>query len=108
MGVMDKVNNWRKALAAIANIYSWLAYHGRQRALIGGDDAYFVAGSKWLGVASGVCQWSFEGTSSGVYAQELMKTCEEIVLDTCSVPVTNPFKLLCVKKGSFWSSEHCH
>ncbi|KAF5821165.1 hypothetical protein HanXRQr2_Chr01g0010661 [Helianthus annuus] len=31
MGVMDKVNNWRKALAAIANIYSWLAYHGRQR-----------------------------------------------------------------------------
>uniref|UniRef100_A0A251SE28 Uncharacterized protein n=1 Tax=Helianthus annuus TaxID=4232 RepID=A0A251SE28_HELAN len=31
MGVMDKVNNWRKALAAIANIYTWLAYHGRQR-----------------------------------------------------------------------------
>ncbi|MFS7978905.1 putative protein-serine/threonine phosphatase [Helianthus anomalus] len=65
------------------------------KALTGGDDAYFVAGSKWLGVASGVSQWSFEGTGPGVYAQELMKTCEEIVLDTCSVPVTNPVELLC-------------
>ncbi|KAL9993163.1 putative protein-serine/threonine phosphatase [Helianthus debilis subsp. tardiflorus] len=65
------------------------------KALTGGDDAYFVAGSKWLGVASGVSQWSFEGTGPGVYAQELMKTCEEIVLDTCSIPVTNPVELLC-------------
>ncbi|KAJ0743919.1 putative protein-serine/threonine phosphatase [Helianthus annuus] len=65
------------------------------KALTGGDDAYFVAGSKWLGVASGVSQWSFEGTGPGVYAHELMKTCEEIVLDTCSVTVTNPVELLC-------------
>uniref|UniRef100_A0A251TJV0 Putative PPM-type phosphatase domain-containing protein n=1 Tax=Helianthus annuus TaxID=4232 RepID=A0A251TJV0_HELAN len=65
------------------------------KALTGGDDAYFVAGSKWLGVASGVSQWSFEGTGPGVYAQELMRTCEEIVLDTCNVPVTNPVELLC-------------
>ncbi|MFS7986374.1 hypothetical protein Hanom_Chr11g01009581 [Helianthus anomalus] len=33
------------------------------------------------------------GTGPGVYAQELMKTCEEIVLDT-SVLVTNPLELL--------------
>ncbi|KAI3774553.1 hypothetical protein L1987_49111 [Smallanthus sonchifolius] len=65
------------------------------KALTGGDDAYFVAGSKWLGVADGVSQWSFEGTDRGVYAQELMKTCEKIVSDSSSVPMTNPVELLC-------------
>ncbi|KAK9071026.1 hypothetical protein SSX86_009594 [Deinandra increscens subsp. villosa] len=65
------------------------------KALTGGDDAYFVSGSKWLGVANGVNKWSFEGTDRGVYAQELMRTCEEIVLDTSSVPMINPVELLC-------------
>ncbi|KAD6795417.1 hypothetical protein E3N88_06313 [Mikania micrantha] len=65
------------------------------KALTGGHDACFVAGSKWLGVANGVNKWSFEGTDPGIYAQELMRTCEEIVLDTSSVPVSNPVELLC-------------
>ncbi|KAL8188994.1 hypothetical protein R6Q57_029514 [Mikania cordata] len=65
------------------------------KALTGGNDAYFVAGSKWLGVANGVNKWSFEGTDPGIYAQELMRTCEEIVSDTSSVPVSNPVELLC-------------
>ncbi|XP_071715343.1 uncharacterized protein [Rutidosis leptorrhynchoides] len=65
------------------------------KALTGGDDAYFLAGSKWLGVANGVGQWSFEGTDPGRYAKELMRTCEEIVLDTSAVPVTNTVELLC-------------
>ncbi|KAI7737429.1 hypothetical protein M8C21_004880, partial [Ambrosia artemisiifolia] len=65
------------------------------KALTGGDDAYFVADGKWLGVANGVSQWSLEGTGPGVYAQELMRTCEEIVLSTSNVPMTNPVELLC-------------
>ncbi|XP_076887703.1 uncharacterized protein LOC143537922 isoform X2 [Bidens hawaiensis] len=65
------------------------------KALTGGDDAYFVAGGKWLGLANGVSQWSLEGTGPGVYAQELMRTCEEIVLDTSNGSLTNPVELLC-------------
>ncbi|KAI7737425.1 hypothetical protein M8C21_004876 [Ambrosia artemisiifolia] len=65
------------------------------KALTGGHDAYFVADGKWLGVANGVSQWSLEGTGLGVYAQELMRTCEEILLDTSNVPLTNPVELLC-------------
>ncbi|KAJ9538309.1 hypothetical protein OSB04_031042, partial [Centaurea solstitialis] len=65
------------------------------KALTGGDDAYFVAGSKWLGMANGVGRWSFEGTDPGVYAQELMRTCEEIILDTSRAPISNPVELLC-------------
>ncbi|XP_076896061.1 putative protein phosphatase 2C BIPP2C1 [Bidens hawaiensis] len=33
--------------------------------------------------------------SPGVYAQELMRTCEEIVWDTSNGPLTNPVELLC-------------
>ncbi|XP_023751115.1 probable protein phosphatase 2C 62 [Lactuca sativa] len=68
------------------------------KALTGGDDAYFLSSSKWLGVASGVSQWSFQGTDPGVYAQELMRTCEEIVSvsdATSNVPMTSPVELLC-------------
>ncbi|KAI3789013.1 hypothetical protein L2E82_01797 [Cichorium intybus] len=64
-------------------------------ALTGGDDAYFMSSSKWLGVANGVSQWSFEGTDPGVYAQELMRTCEEIVLNTTNASITNSVDLLC-------------
>ena len=32
------------------------------QALTGKEDAYFVAGQNWLGVADGVGQWSLEGT----------------------------------------------
>ena len=35
------------------------------------------------------------GTDPGVYAQELMRTCEEIILDTSRAPISNPVELLC-------------
>nr|GEU32998.1 probable protein phosphatase 2C 62 [Tanacetum cinerariifolium] len=78
------------------------------KALTGGDDACFVAGSKWVGVANGVSEWSFEGTNPGAYAKELMRTCEDIVLDTGNVPVTNPVELLCrgVKETSMSGSSN--
>ncbi|XP_065631322.1 probable protein phosphatase 2C 62 isoform X3 [Quercus suber] len=64
------------------------------KALTGGEDAYFVAGQNWLGVADGVGQWSLEGISAGRYAQELLENCEKIVLDSKSVPMTKPEEVL--------------
>ncbi|CAI9765356.1 unnamed protein product [Fraxinus pennsylvanica] len=40
------------------------------KVLTGGEDAYFINGQTWLGVADGVSQWSLEGVNPGVYAQE--------------------------------------
>lgn len=51
------------------------------KALTGGGDAYFIAGSNWFGVADGVGQWSLEGTQEGLYACDLMKSCECAVLN---------------------------
>lgn len=31
------------------------------QALTGGEDAYFISGKNWLGIADGVGQWSLEG-----------------------------------------------
>ncbi|XP_050260396.1 probable protein phosphatase 2C 62 isoform X3 [Quercus robur] len=64
------------------------------KALTGGEDAYFVAGQNWLGVADGVGQWSLEGMNAGQYAQELLENCEKIVLDSKSVPMTKPEEVL--------------
>ncbi|KAK4564091.1 hypothetical protein RGQ29_006262 [Quercus rubra] len=64
------------------------------KALTGGEDAYFVAGQNWLGVADGVGQWSLEGINAGRYAQELLENCEKIVLDSKSVPMTKPEEVL--------------
>ncbi|XP_059648089.1 probable protein phosphatase 2C 62 [Cornus florida] len=64
------------------------------KALTGAEDAYFVAHPNWLGVADGVSQWSLEGTTPGIYAQELMEICEKIVIDCNSVPITNPEEVL--------------
>ncbi|KAK9989139.1 hypothetical protein SO802_029378 [Lithocarpus litseifolius] len=64
------------------------------KALTGGEDAYFVAGQNWLGVADGVGQWSLEGINAGRYAQELLVNCEKIVLDSESVPMTKPEEVL--------------
>ncbi|KAK6156863.1 hypothetical protein DH2020_011111 [Rehmannia glutinosa] len=63
------------------------------KVLTGGEDAYFIAGQTWLGVADGVGQWSLEGTSPGVYAQELIKTCERLVSDCNGDSVKNPAEL---------------
>ncbi|XP_075672435.1 uncharacterized protein LOC142641986 isoform X1 [Castanea sativa] len=64
------------------------------KALTGGEDAYFVAGQNWLGVADGVGQWSLEGINAGRYAQELLENCEKIVLDSESVSMTKPEEVL--------------
>ncbi|KAL4614741.1 hypothetical protein ACB092_07G075000 [Castanea dentata] len=64
------------------------------KALTGGEDAYFVDGQNWLGVADGVGQWSLEGINAGRYAQELLENCEKIVLDSKSVSMTKPEEVL--------------
>ncbi|XVE93102.1 hypothetical protein REPUB_Repub01dG0161300 [Reevesia pubescens] len=60
----------------------------------GGEDAYFIAGQNWLGVADGAGQWSLEGISVGLYAKELMDNCEKIVSDRNGVPITDPVEVL--------------
>lgn len=69
------------------------------KVLTGGEDAYFVTGQTWLGVADGVGQWSFEGTNPGVYAQELIKNCEKLALDCNSDSICNPAELLKLSVG---------
>ncbi|XP_075476688.1 uncharacterized protein LOC142518005 isoform X2 [Primulina tabacum] len=69
------------------------------KVLTGGEDAYFVTGQTWLGVADGVGQWSFEGTNPGVYAQELIKNCEKLALDCNSDSICNPTELLKLSIG---------
>ncbi|XP_021281205.1 probable protein phosphatase 2C 62 isoform X2 [Herrania umbratica] len=64
------------------------------KAFAGGEDAYFIACQKWLGVADGVGQWSFEGISVGLHAKELMENCEKIVSDRNGVPITDPVEVL--------------
>ncbi|PIN07039.1 Serine/threonine protein phosphatase [Handroanthus impetiginosus] len=64
------------------------------KALTGGEDAYFIAGRTWIGVADGVQQWSLEGTKPGVYAQEIIKNCERLVSYSNGNSVNNPLELL--------------
>ncbi|XP_074592374.1 uncharacterized protein LOC141848211 [Curcuma longa] len=49
------------------------------KALTGGEDAYFVSSNSWFGVADGVGQWSLEGINAGLYARELMESCQRFV-----------------------------
>ncbi|CAA0807319.1 Probable protein phosphatase 2C 62 [Striga hermonthica] len=64
------------------------------KALTGGEDAYFVAGQTWFGVADGMSQWSLEGTNPGVHARELVKICEKTVSDCNGISINNPLELL--------------
>ncbi|XP_052205399.1 probable protein phosphatase 2C BIPP2C1 [Diospyros lotus] len=64
------------------------------KALTGGEDAYFIAGQNWLGVADGVGQWSRKGINTGIYARELMENCEKIVSDFSSNLLTDPMEVL--------------
>ncbi|CAI9770089.1 unnamed protein product [Fraxinus pennsylvanica] len=64
------------------------------KVLTGGEDAYFISGQTWLGVADGVSQWSLEGVNPGVYAQELIKNCENIVSDCTGDSVNSPVEVL--------------
>ncbi|XP_022763733.1 probable protein phosphatase 2C 62 isoform X3 [Durio zibethinus] len=65
-----------------------------KKAFAGGENAYFIACQKWLGVADGVGHWSLEGMSVGLYAKELMENCEKIVSDRNGVPITDPEEIL--------------
>ncbi|KAL2460451.1 putative protein phosphatase 2C 62 [Abeliophyllum distichum] len=64
------------------------------KVLTGGEDAYFISGHSWLGVADGVSQWSLEGVNPGIFAQELIKNCEIIVSDCTGDSVNNPVEIL--------------
>ncbi|KAF7129342.1 hypothetical protein RHSIM_Rhsim10G0056600 [Rhododendron simsii] len=64
------------------------------KASTGGEDAYFVAGKNWLGVADGVSQWSKEGINPGIYARELMANCQKIVSNCNSMPLPKPEEVL--------------
>ncbi|KAF8097078.1 hypothetical protein N665_0296s0059 [Sinapis alba] len=63
------------------------------KALAGREDAYFISDNNWLGVADGVSQWSFEGISEGMYAQELMSNCQKIVSDE-TAEICDPVQVL--------------
>ncbi|GMP39062.1 hypothetical protein CsSME_00010049 [Camellia sinensis var. sinensis] len=56
------------------------------KASTGGEDAYFIVGQNWLGVADGVGSWSEEGIDPGIYSRELMENCRKIVSECNSVP----------------------
>ncbi|GFP98679.1 probable protein phosphatase 2c bipp2c1 [Phtheirospermum japonicum] len=68
--------------------------YNKFQVLTGGEDAYFMAGQTWLGVADGVGQWSLEGSNPGVYAQELVKNCKRLVSDSNGESVNNAVELL--------------
>ncbi|XVE66525.1 hypothetical protein DITRI_Ditri08aG0086100 [Diplodiscus trichospermus] len=74
------------------------------KAFAGGEDAYFIACQKWLGVADGVGQWSLEGISVGLYAKELMGNCEKIVSDRNGVQISDPVEVL---NGGAVNTQSC-
>eukprot|EP00850_Spirogloea_muscicola_P010064 SM000058S18494 [mRNA] locus=s58:272319:275648:+ [translate_table: standard] len=41
----------------------------------GGEDAFFIEGDCWVGVADGVSTWAELGVNSGLYSRELMWNC---------------------------------
>lgn len=47
------------------------------KAKTGGEDAYFIDGTRWVGVADGVGGWALTGVNAGHYARELMWNCAE-------------------------------
>jgi len=60
----------------------------------GGEDAYFIAGNGWFGVADGVGQWSFEGINAGLYARELMDGCNKFVTENQGTSDLRPEQIL--------------
>lgn len=64
------------------------------KVLTGGEDSFFISGSKWLGIADGVSQWSLEGMSPGVYAEELTENCKKITLCNDGLIITKPGELI--------------
>ncbi|CAK9859549.1 unnamed protein product [Sphagnum jensenii] len=47
------------------------------KAQTGGEDAFFIEGMHWVGVADGVGGWALSGVNAGHYARELMWNCAE-------------------------------
>ncbi|RCV43122.1 hypothetical protein SETIT_9G269900v2 [Setaria italica] len=60
----------------------------------GGEDAYFIAGNGWFGVADGVGQWSFEGINAGLYARELMDGCKKFITENQGALDLGPEQIL--------------
>ncbi|GJU45251.1 hypothetical protein Tco_1202517 [Tanacetum coccineum] len=55
--------------------------------------------------ASSMRHRSAASTNPGAYAKELVRTCEDIVLDTNNVSVTNHVELLCSSRGKYWRAD---
>ncbi|KAL3677388.1 hypothetical protein R1sor_027336 [Riccia sorocarpa] len=53
-----------------------------EKAARGGEDAYFIEGNQWIGVADGVGGWALEGINAGHYARELMWHCAELARES--------------------------
>ncbi|KAI8027707.1 putative protein phosphatase 2C 71 [Camellia lanceoleosa] len=64
------------------------------QASTGGDDAYFIVGQNWLGVADGVSSWLEEGIDPGIYSREPMENCQKILSECNSIPLTNPEEVI--------------
>ncbi|CAN6324150.1 unnamed protein product [Urochloa humidicola] len=60
----------------------------------GGEDAYFIAGNGWFGVADGVGQWSFQGINAGLYARELMDGCKKFITENQGAADLRPEQIL--------------
>ncbi|OEL14789.1 putative protein phosphatase 2C 71 [Dichanthelium oligosanthes] len=60
----------------------------------GGEDAYFIAGNGWFGIADGVGQWSFEGINAGLYARELMDGCKKFITENQGASDLRPEQIL--------------
>ncbi|CAM6084808.1 unnamed protein product [Calypogeia fissa] len=53
-----------------------------EKASRGGEDAFFIEGNRWIGVADGVGGWANDGINAGLYARELMLNCAELARDS--------------------------
>ncbi|KAF8720693.1 hypothetical protein HU200_023595 [Digitaria exilis] len=60
----------------------------------GGEDACFIAGNGWFGVADGVGQWSFQGINAGLYARELMDGCKKFITENQEASALRPEQIL--------------
>ncbi|KAH6554851.1 hypothetical protein KP509_1Z301900 [Ceratopteris richardii] len=52
----------------------------------GGEDAYFIEGDFWIGIADGVGGWARNGIDSGLFSRELMRHCAVIARSMVDEP----------------------
>lgn len=52
----------------------------------GGEDAYLIEGTKWVGVADGVGGWAASGVDAGIYSREFMSNCAMLARKDNGIP----------------------